>query len=60
MEVEFRTLYQTLSKLRESSYSSKKCLKNLLKIVKLFENFILLEMEKGVLKFSGNVNRKQR
>jgi hypothetical protein len=60
MEVEFRALYKTLSKLRKSFSTCKKRIKDLLKIIKLFENFILLKMEKDVFEFSRNVNRKQR
>ena len=56
MEVEFRNLCITKGEPRKSSNSHKKRSKNILKTIKLFENFILLKMEKDMFKFSRNVN----
>lgn len=60
MEVEFRNLCITKGEPGKSSNSHKKRSKNILKTIKLFENFILLKMEKDMFKFSRNVNWKHR
>lgn len=56
MEVEFRTLSYDIRKPRKSSGAHKKRAKNIPKIIKLFENFILSKMEKNMFEFSRNVN----
>jgi hypothetical protein len=60
MEAELRNLCETPSEPGKGTIFSEKCAKNIPKTIELFENFTLLKMEKDMLKFPRNANRKHR